>query len=119
MKGLRKKHLMRKGLEGLLPQVVLDKKKVGLEMPYSRWFRSELRDLSEEMMSRKKLEQTGLFNGIKIRGLWDEHIAMKKDHGRFFWGLLNYMLWHDVYIEKQDFSCYHSKVREPRKYKVQ
>jgi asparagine synthase (glutamine-hydrolysing) len=119
MKGLRKKHLLRKGLEGILPRVILDKKKVGLEMPYSRWFRAELRDLSEEMMSRKKLDQTGLFNGAKIRTLWDEHMLMKRDHGRFLWGLLNYMLWYDAYIEKQDFLRYHSNVREPRKYKVQ
>ncbi|MBN2535159.1 MAG: asparagine synthase (glutamine-hydrolyzing) [Spirochaetales bacterium] len=118
MKGLRKKHLLRKGLEGLLPREILDKKKVGLEMPYSRWFRAELRELTEEMVSEKRLEQTGLFNGKKIRSLWDEHMTMKKDHGRFFWGLLNYMLWHDVYIEKQDFAGYHSKVREPRKYNV-
>ncbi|MBN2443779.1 MAG: asparagine synthase (glutamine-hydrolyzing) [Spirochaetales bacterium] len=116
MKGMRKKHLLRKGLEGLLPQNILDKKKVGLEMPYSRWFRTELRDLAEDTMSEERLEKTGLFNGKKIRLLWDEHMALKKDHGRFFWGLLNYMLWYDVYIDKHNFKTYQSKVREPRNY---
>ena len=61
MKGMRKKHLLRKGLEGTLPRMILDKKKVGLEMPYSRWFRSELRDFAEETMSEKRLEQTAMF----------------------------------------------------------
>ena len=70
------------------------------------------------MMSKEKLEETGLFNGEKVRYLWNEHMTMKNDHGRFFWGLLNYMLWYDVYIKKQDFLRYHSKVRKPRKYKV-
>jgi asparagine synthase (glutamine-hydrolysing) len=116
MKGMRKKHLLRRGLEGILPQSILDKKKVGLEMPYSRWFRTELRDLSEDMMSQKRLDDSGLFNGKMVRTLWDEHCSMKKDHGRFFWGLLNYMLWYDAYIDKKNFRSYHSKVREPRKY---
>jgi len=85
-------------------------------MPYSKWLRSELRDLSEQTMSKKRLENTGLFNGAKIRRLWDEHLTMKKDHGRFFWGLLNYMIWYDVYMKKKDFASHHSKVRKPRTY---
>jgi asparagine synthase (glutamine-hydrolysing) len=114
MKGIRKKHLLRKALEGILPGSVLNKKKVGLEMPYSRWFRFELRDIAEETMSFKKLNSTGLFNGKRIRQLWNEHLGLRVDHGRFFWGLLNYMLWYDVYIERKVFPSYLSEVRLAR-----
>jgi asparagine synthase (glutamine-hydrolysing) len=114
MKGMRKKHLLRKALEGVLPEVVLNKKKVGLEMPYSRWFRYELREIAEEAMSPKKLNNTGLFNGKRIRQLWDEHLGLHVDHGRFFWGLLNYMLWYEVYINRKIFPSYLSEVRPAR-----
>ncbi|MBN1700112.1 MAG: asparagine synthase (glutamine-hydrolyzing) [Spirochaetales bacterium] len=114
MKGMRKKHLLREALAGILPDGILNKKKVGLEMPYSRWFRRELREIAEQSMSKEKLEKTGLFNAGGIRRLWDEHIGLKKDHGRFFWGLLNYMLWYDVYIDRKVFPHYLSDVRLPR-----
>src|SRR5207249_3184339 len=37
LKGLRQKHLMRRALADVLPPAIVNKKKVGLEMPYSRW----------------------------------------------------------------------------------
>ncbi|MBN1696551.1 MAG: asparagine synthase (glutamine-hydrolyzing) [Spirochaetales bacterium] len=114
MKGMRKKHLMRSAMKGLLPKEIIEKKKVGMEMPYSKWFCSELRDFTDGIISEKRLNDTGLFNGKEVRRLWDEHQTMKVDHGRFFWGLLSYMLWHEAYIEKRNFADYLSPPRKPR-----
>jgi asparagine synthase (glutamine-hydrolysing) len=114
VKGLRTKHLLRSSLNGYLPKAVLKKKKVGLEMPYSRWLRGELHDFAESVLSPMKLKATGLFNGEGVRRLWDEHQAMKVDHGRALWGLINYMLWYDVYIEERNFRSFLSAPREPR-----
>lgn len=100
LKGLRKKHLLRSALDGLLPRVVLQKKKVGLEMPYSQWLRNELCDMAEEMLFDSRLNSTGLFNLDGIRRLWEEHQNAKVDHGRILWGLMNYFLWFDIYIRK-------------------
>jgi asparagine synthetase B (glutamine-hydrolysing) len=35
LKGMRKKHIMRRAI-GILPPAIINKKKVGLELPYSR-----------------------------------------------------------------------------------
>jgi asparagine synthase (glutamine-hydrolysing) len=77
----------------------LQKKKVGLEMPYSKWMLSELRDIVEETLSENKLHATGLFNAKGVRHLWEEHKLKQFDHGRALWGLLNYMLWYDIYLK--------------------
>src|SRR5437762_3435011 len=45
LRGTRKKLVMRNAMKDLLPSTIINKKKVGLEMPYSRWLRSELKDL--------------------------------------------------------------------------
>lgn len=95
--GLRKKNVMRHALQGVLPKSILDKKKVGLEMPYSRWFRGELRDLLDDYLSRERAEATGLFRPDALRALVDEHQAGRFDHGRALWGLLNYMMWLERY----------------------
>ncbi|MBC7185657.1 MAG: asparagine synthase (glutamine-hydrolyzing) [Calditrichaeota bacterium] len=111
LKGMRKKHLLRRALRGVLPPVILNKKKVGLEMPYSRWLREDFRDLSERYFAPAYLESTGLFNPEGVCRLWQEHLAKRVDHGRFLWGLLNYLLWHEAYITRRDFRSY---LREPR-----
>lgn len=100
LKGTKKKHLLRSALDGLLPQAVLQKKKVGLEMPYSRWLLVELRDLVETVLSTSKLNSTGLFNANGIRHLWEEHQALRVNNGRILWGLLNYMLWYEIHFGK-------------------
>jgi asparagine synthase (glutamine-hydrolysing) len=95
---LQKKYVMRKAMEGILPPSILHKKKVGLEMPYSRWFRNGLRDVLLDYLSPDRIQATGLFRPEKIDELVDDHLACKRDHGRALWGLLNFMVWHERYI---------------------
>jgi asparagine synthase (glutamine-hydrolysing) len=95
--GLRKKHVMRASLSGVLPDVILNKKKVGLEIPYSRWLRHELKDLVDRHLGPSHLAATGLFDPSSVRRLVTEHQAGRRDHGRALWGLLNVMLWLDLY----------------------
>ncbi len=98
--GLKKKQVMRHALAGILPREILDKKKVGLEMPYSLWMRHELRDLVETYLGRERVAACGLFRPEAVQRLVDEHQASRVDHGRALWGLLNYMMWFDLYAPR-------------------
>jgi asparagine synthase (glutamine-hydrolysing) len=103
MPGMKKKVLLKKAMQDLLPGSIIHKKKVGLEMPYSKWIRSELRDITMEYLKPSRLTSTGLFDPAGVKRLWDEHDSMKVDHGRALWGILNYMMWHDMYISSDDY----------------
>lgn len=96
--GFRKKHLMRAALENHLPRSILRRKKIGLEMPYSRWLAWDLKDVLLDYCGPERVEGTGLFRPEAVRTLVDEHLAMRRDHGRALWGLLNFMMWHELYI---------------------
>jgi asparagine synthase (glutamine-hydrolysing) len=95
--GLKKKNLMRRALHGLLPAIIINKKKVGLEMPYSSWLRSELKDLVGRYLSPEPVAASGLFRPEAIGRLVEEHQEGRVDHGRALWGLLNYMMWIELY----------------------
>lgn len=99
LKGLRKKHLMRQAMTGILPPVILNKKKVGLEMPYSRWFKHELKDLLLDYLSPARVQASGLFQAQAVQNLVNDHLAGRVDNGRALWGMLNYMLWLERYID--------------------
>jgi asparagine synthase (glutamine-hydrolysing) len=96
--GLRKKYVMREAMRGLLPEAILTKKKVGLEMPYSRWFTNELKDVLMKYCGPQRIAETGMFRPEAAQRLIGEHLEGKHDHGRALWGLLNYMMWMELYI---------------------
>jgi asparagine synthase (glutamine-hydrolysing) len=99
MPRLRKKHLMRRAMEGILPPAILNKKKVGLEIPYSRWFKNELKEVLLDTLTPTRLAATGLFEPGPVQAIVADHMAGRVDYGRALWGLLNYMMWHNLYIE--------------------
>ncbi len=94
----RKKHIMRKSMEGILPAEILNKKKVGLEIPYSKWLKDELKDLLLTYLGPERVSETRLFRPEAVKEIVDEHIAGYRDNGRALWGLLNYMMWYEMYI---------------------
>ncbi len=95
---LRKKHILRAAMRGVLPRAVLNKKKVGLEMPYSRWLKRELKDVLMTYCAPARVHDTGLFRPAAVQALIDDHLAGRNDNGRALWGLLNYMMWLDLYL---------------------
>lgn len=106
MPGMRKKHLLRKAMRGILPPGILSKKKVGLEMPYSSWFRGEMKDFAYDSMFSSKVFSSGLLNPQGVLSLWKQHQEMKADNGRALWGILNYACWYDIYIGSKDYLGY-------------
>lgn len=95
---LRKKNIMRRAMQGILPPEILNKKKVGLEVPYSRWLKNELKDVVTCYLGPKNINERGLFKPKAVQALVDEHLSGRRDNGRALWGLLNYMIWLELYI---------------------
>ncbi len=104
--GMQKKYLLRNSMKGILPDCIIKKKKVGLEMPYSKWIREELKEITMEYLSPTRLNATGLFNAEGVQKLWMQHDRQEKDHGRALWGILNYMMWYEMYISTSDYKSY-------------
>lgn len=96
--GLRKKHVMREALKGLLPPEIVDRKKIGLEMPYSRWLGGELKDVLLDYCGPERVRSVGLFRPEAVTALVEEHLARRHDHGRPLWALMNFMMWHELYL---------------------
>jgi asparagine synthase (glutamine-hydrolysing) len=96
--GMRKKHVMRQALSGILPPEILAKRKVGLEMPYSRWLAGELKDVLLDWCGPERVRATGLFRPEAVAALVDEHLERRHDHGRALWALMNFTMWHELYL---------------------
>jgi len=96
--------IQKRAMRGLLPSSVLRRKNMGLEMPHSKWFLGPLRKTADEWFSKDRVGRSGLFDPAVVQRLWQDHLERKKDLGRPLWTLLNFLIWHDLYIDSKRFK---------------
>lgn len=106
MPGLRPKNLLRKAMKGMLPSRVRAKKKVGLEMPYSGWFRNEMKDFAHDSLFSSSILDSGVLDRAALEELWNHHQEGRRDNGRALWGLLNLSMWYDLYISTDHYRSF-------------
>ena len=91
--GRKQKVVLKNLMRGKLPDSVMLRPKIGLDIPTHDWFRGPLRPLLEETLSEAAIEQTGLFRTAAIRQLIADHIGGRANLGFHLWGLLVLFLW--------------------------
>jgi len=88
------KYLLKEVMRQDLPEEIIRKKKIGLEIPYSKWFCHELRELMLGYLSPANLRQVPFLKPAFIEKVIAEHLGKKRDRGRELWGLLNFSVWY-------------------------
>ncbi|MEW6377601.1 MAG: asparagine synthase-related protein, partial [Thermodesulfobacteriota bacterium] len=101
LKGSTTKFILKKAFSDLLPQPILERKKMGFGVPVSRWFRKELKDYIREVLLDSKTMNRGYFRRKGIERLLNEHIALRYDHSAKIWALLFLEMWFRVFMDKE------------------
>ncbi|WP_340084879.1 asparagine synthase (glutamine-hydrolyzing) [Siminovitchia sp. FSL H7-0308] len=97
------KYILRKAAEGIVPDHVLNRKKLGFPVPIRHWLKAEMHDWAVDLI--KQSETGHLINKQYVLDLLDEHCRGKLDHSRKIWTVLVFMVWHGVFVEeKYDFQ---------------
>jgi asparagine synthase (glutamine-hydrolysing) len=100
VRGLRKKVLLRKAVEPLLPRAIATGKKRGFSIPAAAWLRGELEPFARDVLCADTVRRQGFFDREVVTRLIDEHAAGRQDHSRQLWGLLAFTLWHERHVEQ-------------------
>jgi asparagine synthase (glutamine-hydrolysing) len=100
VRALRKKVLLRKAAEPLLPGSIVTAKKRGFSIPAAAWLRGELEPFARETLSAETLRRQGYFDPAVVSRLIDDHVARREDRSRQLWGLLAFTLWHEHHLER-------------------
>jgi asparagine synthase (glutamine-hydrolysing) len=99
--GLKKKILLRRAAEPLLPREVVHGKKRGFSIPAAAWLRGELEPFAREVLAPEVLRRQGFFAPEVVAGLFERHVARKEDLSRQLWGLLAFTLWYEGHVEHE------------------
>lgn len=97
------KYILRKAAEGIVPEHILQRKKLGFPVPIRLWLKDEIYNWTIDLIKNSNVDH--LINKQAVLTLLQEHCANKKDNSRKLWTIIIFMLWHQIYIEnKYDFS---------------
>jgi asparagine synthase (glutamine-hydrolysing) len=93
LRGGSSKHVLRRLMEGKLPQSVLHGPKIGFDIPVHDWFRSVLQPMLMETLSESNIRATGLFRWNTVERLLNDHLERRANLGYHLWGLMVLLLW--------------------------
>jgi asparagine synthase (glutamine-hydrolysing) len=97
IRGMRKKHFLKRAFQQDLPKEILHGRKSGFSLPVARWLREDLRSLLEDTLAVPRLRRDGLFDPAAVADLQREHYTRKRDRSSVLWALLMFHLWADHY----------------------
>ncbi|USK62401.1 asparagine synthase (glutamine-hydrolyzing) [Peribacillus asahii] len=92
------KYALRKAAEGIVPEHVWNRKKLGFPVPIRHWLKEELYDWATQLIQDSATDY--IFNKQEILKLLHNHVQNKMDNSRKLWTILIFMIWHQIYVEK-------------------
>lgn len=99
LRGGEKKVLLKASLRGVLPEVILDRPKMGFGAPLPNWFRTDLRDMAHDVLLSPRAVQRGYFRSRVVADLLADHCGGREDHSTYLWDLLVLELWHRTFVD--------------------
>lgn len=91
------KYALRQALTKVVPDHVLNRRKLGFPVPIRHWLRDEMHDWARNIIQQSQTD--ALLNKTAILQLLEEHRSGVLDHSRRIWALLVFMLWHGIFVE--------------------
>lgn len=93
LRGLTRKWILKRALQGRLPDQILNRSKEGFGVPCGEWLRGPLREQASELFSARSLGRLDLFDPGEVGRLFAEHLSGRLDHRKQLWSLFVFLRW--------------------------
>ena len=97
VKGLKTKWILRQAGRRLIPQAILERKKVGFRVPVNQWFQGPLKDYLCDHLKGHESRTRRYYDPQVLDRMLDDHIQGRQNHEKLLWALLNLEIWHRQY----------------------
>ena len=93
IQGSRQKVILKNLMRGKLSPAILNRKKIGFDIPTHDWFRGPLRPLLEEAVAFASAEHGEFFQIPRIEAHVRAHLERRANLGYHLWGLMILFFW--------------------------
>ena len=99
IKGLKRKYILKRAAEKLLPHDAVWRKKAGFGAPIRSWLRGALRPMVDDLLSEETIKRRGLFRPQEVRRIIETNLSGREDYNLQVFQLLNLELWMRVFLD--------------------
>lgn len=92
------KYLLKRATEGLLPNDIIHRPKMGFPVPLNEWFRGSCCETAASVLLDPSSDR-GIFDQRFIEGMLSQHARGNRNWSEHIWTLLNLELWLRTYID--------------------
>ncbi|MFO0653337.1 MAG: asparagine synthase (glutamine-hydrolyzing) [Polyangiales bacterium] len=92
------KWLLREVLYRHVPRSLIERPKMGFNVPIDQWLRGPLRAWADDLLSPSRLASQGYLHAETIRKAWDDHTAGRRNLQHLLWNALMFEAWLDVKV---------------------
>ncbi|HMJ24603.1 MAG TPA: asparagine synthase-related protein, partial [Pyrinomonadaceae bacterium] len=99
LRGLKRKYILKRAAEKLLPRDVVWRKKAGFGAPIRSWLRGALRPMVDDLLSEETVRRRGLFRPEEVRRVIEANLSGREDYNLQVFQLLTLELWQRAFID--------------------
>lgn len=99
LRGLKRKYILKRALETVLPKDVVWRKKAGFGAPIRSWLRGPLKPLIADFLSEESVRRRGIFRPNEVRRVLDANFSGREDYNLQVFQLLGLELWHRHFMD--------------------
>ena len=99
IKGLKRKYILKKAAESLLPKEVIWRKKAGFGAPIRSWLRTSLKPMIDDLLSEETVKRRGLFDHGEIKKIIELNDSGREDFNLQVFQLLNFEIWMREFLD--------------------
>jgi len=99
LRGLKRKYILKRAAESLLPRDVVWRKKAGFGAPIRSWLRGPLRPLVEDLLSEETVRRRGLFRPQEVERVIAANLSGREDYNLQVFQLMTLELFNRIFID--------------------
>lgn len=106
LRGWTTKYILRRSMKGILPEEILNRRKMGFPVPLGRWLREDYRNFVDEYVLSDRVQSRNIFDRRAVEQLAAEHERGVNNHADRLWALITFEVWLRQFIDGEDLPSY-------------
>jgi asparagine synthase (glutamine-hydrolysing) len=100
IKGTSGKHIVKNALRGLLPDSIVDRKKMGFPVPWDLWLRESFLPRIEAMLLEERSLDRGWLTREAVSAIVADHRSGRHNYSRQLWSLWGLETWARTFLDE-------------------